>query len=110
MTYQEELIFGLVRWLIKGTKYVEKYDDCNQLISDELRFDALSYVILMVSEIAGRIANEETTVNKYNMVDFDELKDLKDDIFVGDKIDFSLMVDEVKDNFPMVISSLISNK
>ena len=51
MTYQEELIFGLVRWLIKGTKYLEKYDDCNQLISDELRFDALSYVILMVSEI-----------------------------------------------------------
>ena len=44
------------------------------------------------------------------MVDFDELKDLKDDIFVGDKIDFSLMFDEVKDNFPMVISSLISNK
>lgn len=110
MTYQEELIFGLVRWLIKGTKYLEKYDDCNNLVSDELRFDALSYVILMVSDISSRIVEEEDLVKKYNMVDFEELRDLKNDIFVQDKIDFELMFDTVKDNFPMLISQLISNK
>lgn len=110
MTYQEELVFGLVRWLIKGTKYLEKYDDCNDLVSDELRFDALSYVILMISDISGRIVEEDDIVNKYNMVDFEELKELKNEIFVKDKIDFELMFDTVKDNFPMIISQLISNK
>lgn len=44
------------------------------------------------------------------MVDFEELRDLKNDIFVQDKIDFELMFDTVKDNFPMLISQLISNK
>lgn len=109
MTYQEELIFGLVRWLIKGTKYVSKYDEANEVINDELTFDALSFVILMVSDIAKQILDEEVLA-KYDNVNFEELANLKNSIFVKDAIDYVSMFDEVKDEFPLYISSLVSKK
>lgn len=110
MTYQEELIFGLVRWLIKGTKYLEKYDEANDLIDDDLTFDALSYVILMVNDITKRILNEPEILEKYSMAEFEEISKIKDAVFVGDGVDFETMFEEVKDNFPIYISQLVANK
>lgn len=110
MTYQEELVFGLVRWLIKGTKYVSKYDEANEVINDELTFDALSFVILMVSDISKQILSEEEVIDKYQNVDFAELAELKNNIFVKDAIDYVSMFDEVKDEFPLYISALVSQK
>ena len=110
MTYQEELIFGLVRWLIKGTKYVSKYDEANEVINDELTFDALSFVILMVSDISKNILGEEEILMKYENVKFEELANLKNSIFVKDAIYYVSMFDDVKDEFPLYISSLVSKK
>ncbi len=110
MNYQEELIFGLIRWMIKGTKYIEKYDDANEVIGDELTFDALSYVILMVSDISKRVLAEDEILEKYKTVNFSELANLKNKIFVQDAIDYTFMFDFVKDDFPMFISALVSNQ
>ena len=48
MNEEQELIFGLRRWLIKGTKYINNrsFDD---FIHDEMAFDATCFVAEMSS-------------------------------------------------------------
>ena len=62
MNEEQELIFGLRRWLIKGTKYINNrsFDD---FIHDEMAFDATCFVVEMISEIATRLTIK---INEYS--------------------------------------------
>lgn len=106
MTYEEELIFGLQRWIVKAINYYDnrKFDD---FLQDEKSFDATSYCFEVVNEIANEIIKKKEIMEKYKEVDFTILAILKLKIYVGDNINLDEYQDYIERIFPLTISTLV---
>lgn len=103
MNQEQELIFGLRRWLIKGTKYINNrsFDD---FIHDEMAFDASCFVVEMISEIATRLKSK---IDKYSsQISLEILKnpaELQQNVFFDDNIDMEFMYDFFINEAPKII-------
>ena len=81
MNEKEELIFGLKRWLKKGVDYL-KDKSPEELMKDELTFDALCFVFLMIKDITNRILSYPELLKRHSNVNFIEIKDLYYDVSI----------------------------
>lgn len=105
MTRNEELIFGLKRWVYKTITYVGNLND-EEFFNNDLVFDACCYCIEVISEIGEFLAKEEEIKLHYKDVNFEALKDLKKNCFQGDNINLSLIYETITISFPNLLKLL----
>lgn len=106
MSEKEELLFGLKRWMYKATIYVGNYTD-EEFLNDELVFDAVCYCLTVIDEITTNLLTKYKEVeNEYKNVDFTFLKKLKNNCFVNDNINISLIYETCTKKFKEIISNL----
>ena len=100
MTEEEELLFGLKRWIKKGMMYINDIPTLDDFLKNDLVFDACSFVIYTVSEIATRISELDSMQDLYSEVkEIKHLKNLKAKLFQADNIDCGTMFEELKFKF-----------
>ncbi len=99
MSYEEELVFGLKRWINKIIIYLNERS-AEEFFKDEKSFDATCYSILVVSEIANKIKDIESIKNKYSEINFDELSLIYDKSLKGDNINLSFIYDLISKALP----------
>ncbi len=106
MTYEEELIYGLQRWILKALKY---YDgrDFDEFLKDEKSFDATSYCLEVIDEIANKILDCKEILDKYKNVDFETLANIKNKIYYEDNINLVEFQELLESFFPLIMSYLI---
>ncbi len=108
MSYTEELIFGLKRWIKKAIDYLASRE-ADEFFKDDKSFDATCYTILVISEIASKIKDIDELKNKYNNVNFDELALIYDKCLKEDNINLSFIYDLISKAFPYLLF-LLENK
>lgn len=69
MTYEEELVFGLKRWIYKAAKYLDQRE-MEEFFKDEKSFDACCYCLEVISDIATRILENDNLITKFDTIDF----------------------------------------
>ena len=106
MTEQEELIFGLKRWIYKALNYFNGFT-FEDFINDELHFDAVSYCIEVISEISNKILKFNEIITKYKDVDFILLSKIKENIYYEDNINLSMYNDYLIKYFPLALKGLM---
>lgn len=107
MSYEEELVFGLKRWIKKGINYLNNRT-MDEFFKDELSFDALCYTIIVISEIAAKIKDIDSIKEKYKDINFDELSLLYSKALKEDNYNLSYIYDLVSKAFPYLL--LLLNK
>lgn len=107
MSYHEELIFGLKRWIKKAIDYLDN-KEANDFFKDEKSFDATCYTILVISEIASKIKEIEELKNQYKNINFDELSFIYDKCLKEDNINLSYIYELVSKAFPYLLFLLSS--
>ncbi len=106
MSYEEELIFGLKRWLKKVIDYLNNRSP-EEFFSDNLSFDAVCYCILVVSEIASKINEIDSLKAKYKDINFDEIALLYDKTLKGDNYNLSFIYELISGAIPYLYNMLI---
>lgn len=102
MTYQEELIFGLKRWLKKGIDYLGNRE-MDEFFKDEKSFDASLYTILITSEIISKINKEEELKIKYKDINLGELEKMYQNIEENDNYDMNYIYHLLSEVFPSLL-------
>ena len=102
MTEEQELIYGLRRWLIKGTNYISNLS-YEEFIDDEKSFDATCFTSLMVSEIASRLLKNN---EQFPLKNLKNPAELKQNVFISNNIDMEFMYNFYKDEAPKIILEL----
>ena len=100
--YQEELIFGLKRWLKKGIDYLGNRER-DEFFKDEKSFDASLYTILITSEIISKINKEEELKTKYKDINLDELEKMYQNIEENDNFDMNYIYHLLSEVFPSLL-------
>lgn len=107
MTENEELIFGLKRWLSKANIYCGYYT-FDEFIKDDLVFDATCFCIETISDIGLKLVKKYSSFinEKYPTVDFNYLSNLKSLCFVGDNINLGLIYELASFKFKEILLAL----
>lgn len=109
MSYEEELIFGLTRYLKKCFIYLENrsFDD---FFKDEKSFDATMYCFSVIEELASKIKEIPELTSKYKEINFDELSKLNQKILYEDNYNLSLIYELISKDFIKLIDLLETKK
>ncbi len=105
MNKNEELIYGLKMWILKGINYINDLsliDFCK----DEMRLDATSYCLIEIASIAQEISNIDEITSKYEELDFNELKEVYNQCFEEDNCNLTEVYNLFKEAFPIVLKIL----
>ena len=101
MNEQEEIIYGLYRYIQKASRYIgEKSVD--EFIHDEKSFDATCFCFYMIDNIAKMIHKYPDLIEKYQDIDFSRINSYKGLIFVNDGIAYEDMYGIVLNEFPLL--------
>lgn len=101
MNEQEELIYGLYRYIQKASRYIgEKSVD--EFIHDEKSFDATCFCFYMIDNITKMIHKYPDLIEKYQDIDFSRINSYKGLIFVNDGIAYEDMYGIVLNEFPLL--------
>ncbi len=109
MNENEELIFGLKMWINKGISYLGEMDP-ESFFNDDKSFDACSYCLVIISDIAKEISKNKVICETYDELDFNELSKTYSSIFSGTNINLSLVYQLFKEGFPLLIKVLESKE
>lgn len=105
MSEKEELIFGLKRWMSKAVLYVGSYTN-EEFFDDELVFDAVSYCIEVIYDIANRLVGKYSDIKEeYKNVDFNLLTNIKSKIYVNDNVNISLIYELCTKTFKEILTN-----
>lgn len=109
MTQNEELIFGLKRWIKKGINYVGNYS-LDEFIHDELRFDATCFCTEILRNILRKIKDSNELKDKYTATNFDDLYEKFEKLFYKDAIDYQTMYEIFKEEGSIILFNLTINE
>ena len=109
MSKDEELIFGLKMWINKGINYLNNMDP-ESFFNDDKTFDACSYCLVVISEIAKDISKNKVICEIYDELNFDELANVYSSIFSGSNINLSVVYQLFSEGFPLLIKVLESKE
>ena len=101
MSEQEELIFGLYRYINKASRYLGE-KNVEEFIRDEKSFDATCFCFYMIDMIIKMIFKQPELINKYPEIDFNKINKYKELIFVNDGIAYTDMYDIILNEFPLL--------
>ena len=101
MSEQEELIFGLYRYINKASRYVGE-KSVEEFIRDEKSFDATCFCFYMIDMIIKMIFKHQDLINKYPEINFNKINKYKELIFVNDGIAYTDMYDIILNEFPLL--------
>jgi uncharacterized protein with HEPN domain len=102
MSYDEELIFGLKRWVRKAIDYYGGRS-VEDFLRDEKSFDAASFCIYTISEIGTKLAVLPHIIEKYKEISFKGISELYGKCFPKDNINVSLMMTVLEEDFPKLL-------
>lgn len=105
MTYQEELIFGLSRWINKTIIYLDNKSS-EEFFNDDKTFDACCYCLLVISEIGEKLKDNDEIKNKFSNINFKEIASIYSKCLDGDNINLSLIYDVISKAFPALLKEL----
>lgn len=109
MSYEEELIFGLTRYLKKCFIYLDNRS-FKDFFNDEKSFDATMYCFSIIEELASKINKIDSLKEKYSKIDFNELSSLNKKILYEDNYNLNAIYDLISKEFIKVIQVLESKK
>ncbi len=109
MSENEELIFGLKMWINKGISYLGE-ESPEEFFNDDKSFDACSYCLVVISDIAKEISKKEEITKTFEELNFEELGNVYSSIFSGSNINLSMVYELFKEGFPLLLKVLESKE
>lgn len=108
MTEQEELIFGLHRYMSNARSYLGN-NSASEIIKDHKSFDAICFCFIMIDEIIKTLLSKhQEIITLYPDIDFKKVATCKDRVFIGDNINYIEMVEIINNEISLIESKLIS--
>lgn len=105
MSYEEELVFGLNRWINKTISYLNNKSS-DEFFNDDKTFDACCYCLLVISEIGEKLKDIKEVKDKYKNVNFNEISLIYSKCLDGDNINLSLIYEVISKAFPALLNEL----
>ena len=101
MTLEEELIFGLYRYMNKASRYIGT-KNVDEFIHDEMAFDATCFAFYMINYISKEIIKNKYIIINNPDINFEEISNFYSRVFVKDNINYVEMHEIVIKKFPMI--------
>lgn len=101
MSLEEELIFGLYRYINKASRYVGN-KSVDEFIHDEMAFDATCFAFDMIKYISEEIQKNKYIITNYPSINFEKISNFYPRVFIHDSINYMEMYEIVVKEFPVL--------
>lgn len=107
MTKEEELLFGLYRYINKASRYVGSKNE-SEFIKDEVSFDATCFAFYMIEYIGQEILKNENILLNNPDIDFKRIANYKNDFINEEGVDYVGLHNLILNEFPILQMKLLN--